>query len=364
MNKVAAQYAKKLPFVMYRKPDEGLVRIIFQNDDQLYYVNDYSETGFIFAPFETDNPTVLLRSDEKFKVDRPLSEKRKGAIKSLPDIDLTQRRVHIDLVKKGIGAINKGLIEKVVLSRKMETDRIAPPIDIFQEILRRYNRAFCYLWYHPKVGMWLGATPEILLQLRGRQLTTMSLAGTQIVLDNQDPEWGGKELEEQELVTQYIFGALRNKVSQLKISVAESVKAGSLWHLRTKISGIIEKGNLAEVITAMHPTPAVCGMPMQKAKKFILDNENYNREYYTGFLGELNFKTEKERVSSKKNIENKAYKTVKKTSTLYVNLRCMQISKSKVLVYVGGGVTKDSVPEEEWEETVAKSKIMLGVLSG
>lgn len=361
MNKVAGQYAKRLPFVMYRKPNEGLVHTIFQNNDQLHYVEDYSETGFVFAPFETNDPTVLLRPDEKFKTDCPSIKKYKSGIKWLSDIDLIQKENHIDLVKKGIEAISKGSFKKVVLSRRLEVGCNTSPFELFQEILRRYNRAFCYLWYHPKIGMWLGATPEILLHLQDRQLTTMSLAGTQIVFDNQNPEWEGKELEEQELVTRYISEALRNEVSQFKISSTESVKAGSLWHLRTKISGVIERGNLAEVITAMHPTPAVCGMPMQKTKKFILDNENYNREYYAGFLGELNFKMENERVSSRRNIENRAYKTVNTTSTLYVNLRCMQLNKSKAFIYVGGGVTKDSVPEKEWEETVAKSRIMLSV---
>ena len=364
LNKVAAQYAKKLPFVMYRKPNEPWVHTIFQSNDQLHYVADYSETGFVFAPFETNDSTILLQPDEKFKTDCPSIKKHESEIKGLPEIDLVQKEVYIDLVKKGIESINKASFEKVVLSRRLVVDCESSPLELFQEILERYNRAFCYLWYHPKIGMWSGATPEILLHLHGRQLTTMSLAGTQIVLEDQDPEWGEKELEEQELVTQYISEVLKNKVSQFKVSIAESVKAGSLWHLRTKISGITQKGSLAEVIRAMHPTPAVCGMPMQETKKFILDNEDYDREYYAGFLGELNFKMEKERISSRKNIENRAYKSVNNTSTLYVNLRCMQLNKTKAFIYIGGGVTKDSVPEKEWEETVAKSRIMGSVLQG
>ena len=362
LNKVAAQYSKKLPFVMYRKPDESWVHVIFQNNNQLHYVADYSETGFVFAPFETNNPTVLLRPDEKFKTDYASIKKHESELKRLPEIDLDQKEIYIDLVKRGIESIDKASFEKVVLSRRLEVDCESSPLELFQEILLRYNRAFCYLWYHPKVGMWSGATPEILLHLHDRQLTTMSLAGTQIVLEGQDPEWGNKELKEQELVTEYISEALRTKVSRFKVSIAESVRAGSLWHLRTKISGITEKGSLAEVIRAMHPTPAVCGMPMQETKNFILDNENYNREYYAGFLGELNFKKEKERASSRRNIENRAYMMVNNTSTLYVNLRCMQLNKTKAFIYIGGGVTKDSIPEKEWEETVAKSRVMLSVL--
>jgi len=96
----------------------------------------------------------------------------------------------------------------------------------------------------------------------------------------------------------------------------------------------------------LHPTPAVCGLPKNEAKSFILENENYDRKYYTGFLGELN---------SDVNGIN--------TSSLYVNLRCMEIAKDEAIIYVGGGITKDSIPEKEWEETVRKTATMKKVLS-
>ena len=48
------------------------------------------------------------------------------------------------------------------------------------------------------------------------------------------------------------------------------------------------KKSIKKIILALHPTSAVCGLPKQEAKEFILQNEGYNREYYSGFLGELN----------------------------------------------------------------------------
>ena len=95
-----------------------------------------------------------------------------------------------------------------------------------------------------------------------------------------------------------------------------------------------------------HPTPAVCGLPAKKAKNFILENENYNREFYSGFLGEINI------PKSTKN----------KKSHLFVNLRCMSLENNIARIYVGGGITKDSIPEKEWEETVSKSFTMKSVL--
>ena len=74
---------------------------------------------------------------------------------------------------------------------------------------------------------------------------------------------------------------------------------------------------------------------------FILENEQYDREFYTGFLGELN---------------------IKRQSNLYVNLRCMQVLGNEISVYVGGGITVDNIPEKEWKETEAKSEVMLKAL--
>ena len=76
-----------------------------------------------------------------------------------------------------------------------------------------------------------------------------------------------------------------------------------------------------------------------------LKNENYNRAYYTGFLGELNLN-----------------ETSKNTSELFVNLRCMEIKKDIAVLFIGGGITKESNPESEWLETVSKSETMKKVL--
>ena len=372
---IDTQFRKKLPFVAYRKPREAKVKTIFQADDRLHHLKTYAETGFIFAPFDAKHPTILLAPDEFLeisaneppadttKLDVTMSTSHQDVdVMTMPTSDKERKESHIHLIERGISEIRKGTFEKVVLSRCLKTDSKALPLDLYQRLLVSYPNAFCYLWYHPKVGLWLGATPEILLMLGNRQLTTMSLAGTQKYTGVENPAWGHKELEEQQLVTDYIADALKNQVDQLKRTNTETVRAGELLHLRTKITGLVDEKNLEAVVKALHPTPAVCGMPKENAQEFILDNENYQREFYTGFLGELNLRTEKQRSSRRKNQENQAYRSLAKTTTLYVNLRCMQLKNDKAYIYVGGGITKDSDPEREWEETVAKSSTMLSVL--
>lgn len=362
LEKVGKHKNDGLPFVIYRKPKRTKVHAVFQKDAKLNHLTDFNETGFVFAPFDSQTPSILLKPDEQLEIAYEPIAAKPWVFSSQTEIDNTQKEGHVKLVQKGLGVMKRTGLRKVVLSRRFAIACEKSPADLFQSLLETYTNAFCYWWHHPKVGTWLGATPEILWKSENKQFKTMSLAGTRIFVENQEPQWGHKELIEQEMVTDFIKKALNEKVIGLQIEEMESVRAGNLWHLRTKLSGRIKTG-LQPIIAALHPTPAVCGMPKNRAKEFILSNEDYEREFYTGYLGELNFKQMQRRNTNRKNQENNAYRTVKSATELYVNLRCMQLKGAKALVYVGGGITEASDPIKEWEETVAKSRTMLQVLN-
>ena len=112
----------------------------------------------------------------------------------------------------------------------------------------------------------------------------------------------------------------------------------------------------------MHPTPAVCGTPRNRALEFINSKESYDREFYAGFFGELNIPKESTFRNSKRNIENRAYQTVHKSTQLAVNLRCMQLKDTLAVLYSGGGITKDSDPLTECMETENKIQTIKKVL--
>ena len=97
----------------------------------------------------------------------------------------------------------------------------------------------------------------------------------------------------------------------------------------------------------MHPTPALCGLPKQEAKQFIIKNEGYSREFYSGFLGEIN-----------KDFE---FNTAGK-SDVFVNLRCMKLDKNEAHLFIGGGITKESNPLNEFQETINKSQTIKKIL--
>ncbi len=354
LQQLQQHFDAKLPFVAYRKPNETVVNAIFQTDDTVNYVQDFTETGFVFSPFLSIEKTVLI----------PLEKQIKATYKQLPSQKqkisekTSTKNTHIDLVQKGIDALQTGTYQKIVLSRKIELKLLsANPIVLFQQLLALYPTAFVYVWYHPKVGCWLGATPETLLQTRGNTFKTMSLAGTQPNQDN--VIWSTKEQEEQQMVTNFIADCLLQQKISFTVNEPYTIKAGNLAHIRTDISGRLTTHKLMDIIAILHPTPAVCGLPKEKAKQFILDNEGYDRQFYTGFLGELNF--EATRRNNRRNTENHAYNFTTKTSNLFVNLRCMQLQEKSVLVYVGGGITALSNAEAEYQETEHKAKIMQAI---
>ncbi len=359
------QYKNKLPFVVYSRPINAIIKAWLQKNDNLHKTDSFTESGFVFAPFDLTEPAIFFpeKNSEYHEIETGFDFEFESEVNS-PESKNSEKENHIKLVSNGIEAIQNKELQKVVLSRvEVKENSTQNPIKIFKRLYSKYKNAMVYCWYHPKVGLWLGATPELLFKVEGQQLTTISLAGTQAVNEQSTPKWTAKELEEQQIVTVFLAEQIKPYTSQTKISEVETIRAGNLWHLKTRlISRMSSSSNLKAIIEALHPTPAVCGFPKEKAKSFILQNENYYREYYTGFLGELNVKMTKSRNTNSRNVENNAYRTIKTQSNFYVNLRCMQLKNGKAHIYVGGGITKDSVAENEWKETVNKAKTIRNIL--
>ena len=363
---IQKQFKNKLPFVAYRKPNTLEIKALLQFNDDIHYVESYNEVGFVFAPFDDSEKGILMPLESADKMETSYFDKaQEKSKKSIFSLNKEDKHQHIELIEKGIKSIKNNFFQKVVLSRK-ETVNISEfnLINIFKNLLNNYPLAFVYCWYHPKIGLWLGATPETLMKIEGNQFSMMSLAGTQEYKGTLDVFWEDKEKREQQIVTDFIIANLESLVQKLQVSEVETVKAGNLVHLKTMIKASLklETFNLKHILSVLHPTPAVCGMPKVPSKRFILDNEPYNREFYTGYLGELNFENKISPKSSKRNIENRAYSITKKSSQLYVNLRCMQIKDNKALIYIGGGITEASNSEKEWEETVSKSRVIKNIL--
>ncbi len=168
----------------------------------------------------------------------------------------------------------------------------------------------------------------------------MALAGTQARHPaGLEYKWHSKEIEEHQMVNQHIEQVLKKYACAIIDKKAlQTVESARVAHLKTDyIFEETKKTELAALLKDLHPTPSIGGLPVKNGIDCILQNEGYDRKYYCGFIGETNFSD---------------------TTNLYINLRCLQVGKDHLAIYVGGGITAASNPEDEWNETILKSKTM------
>ena len=362
-DEVEQHFQSRLPFVIYRKPNSMQFKAWLKANSSLDYSDEFKEEGFVFAPYG-DEPAVILKKADCHCLS---ATQRLSSVQltTTENSDLTPeiKNAYKLLVARAISEITSTALSKVVVSRVLSVEYSGrSPVAIFNDLIDAYPNAFVYCWFHPKVGLWLGATPELLLSLKRNQLKTVSLAGTLNASDH--AEWSPKELHEQQIVTDFIVSQLQAFSTNVESEKAIEVRAGRLRHLKSEIKATlnVQKADLNSIIAQLHPTPAVCGFPKDLAKVFIAENEEYSRSYYTGFLGEINCIAEQSRTSTGRNAEHKAFKARIKESQLYVNLRCMQLIGDSAKVYAGGGIVASSDPEKEWQETVDKARTMMQVL--
>ncbi len=330
------------------------------------------EQGFLVSPFMNPegNETLFLRSDVyanrmengswKMVHGTPTNSVQEGStaipyhLNTRPDTEISGEKDHfIKMVEKGITAINEGEFDKVVSARTYDEplSENFNIIDQFNRLEKAHPDAFVSLVSILGKGTWMGATPELLIESSSVHFRTVSVAGTQpfsLDKDLSEAAWNQKEIEEQAMVNRYIVEQFKTiRLREFIETGPRSVRAGNMIHLKTEYTVDLNEVHFPELGTVMlhllHPTSAVCGMPKFSALRFIAANEHLNREFYSGFLGPVNMDG---------------------VSRLYVNLRCMQILRTRAVLYAGAGITHDSVPEKEWDETALKCQTLLGVMNG
>lgn len=240
--------------------------------------------------------------------------------------------------------LKTGLLKKIVLARNKKSPypMEKSPLEAVVALRNAYPNAFIAVAYHPSVGCWVGASPELLVSSDEQGVfKTLALAGTQ-PYDSQkslrEHTWNSKEIEEQALVSRYIvncFKTIRHR--EYEEEGPKNYLSGNLVHLCTTYK--IDAGALGikdlpdQLLPLLHPTSATCGTPKDKAMELILQYEKTPRELYTGFWGPLN-------------IDEKSY--------VYVNLRCAQWFSNGYNAHAGAGITAESIPANEWIETERK----------
>ena len=236
-----------------------------------------------------------------------------------------------------IDFIKENKLSKLVISRRKLINYKGSKINLsetFLNLCEAYPNAFVYFFI--KDGKcWIGAFSEVLGKFNKKtsQFETMSLAGTIPV--NED--WTSKEIEEQQPVTDFIHDVLKEFSEEIEQSETCDHISGNIKHLRTDFKVQIKAENLEKIISELHPTPAVCGIPTDFCKNAIRQFEMHSRNLYAGYI----------RVETEDYIQ------------YFVNLRCAEFFRNAALIYVGGGITADSSVEKEWNETELKAEAIL-----
>lgn len=346
--KVREQFHQQLPFVCYCKPNSDKIISLLQKNDILFELKS-KDKGFAFVSFDNKEKYIIPDSCSDIYFETISKSDYVVSNNTVFHTDEAAKQHFESLVEKAVIEIENGTFEKVVLSRR---ELIAlPNFDfelVFSKFIINYPTAFKYCFYHPKIGFWMGATPEQLLKVADDSIQTVALAGTQLCNDINKVIWEEKEINEQRIVSDFIVQSLSKYSKTISKSEPYTFQAGSIVHIKTDIQvQLNDQSDLEEIVSTLHPTPAVCGFPKEKAKQFILNHEGYDRTFYAGFLGEW----------------NKDFLTFTEgSSDLFVNLRCMKIVDNQAQLFIGCGINKGSIPEKEFLETVNKSQTMKKVL--
>ena len=319
---------------------KAIFRLPFDEKFILIHHHEAARNVASFFPF-TNGKTIHLQAEN---LEVCTSEELKSSffeVENFPEINaelnIPQHEEYLQKLEKAIEIIKQNNLPKLVISRPIAKEISSINLEeTYQLLCKKYPNTLCYLLISGE-EIWIGATPEILgkFNKKTHEFFTMSLAGTLPV----DEEWSEKEIEEQKPVTNYISEILKKYVTLSEVEESETYNhiSGNIKHLRTDFTAKIEDNRLEELIEELHPTPAICGIPKEFCKEKIIEIEQYNREFYAGYI--------------KIETDEEIY--------YFVNLRCAKIYKNQVIAFAGGGITALSSPEKEWRETELKSQAIL-----
>jgi len=360
--------ASQFPMVSYRLPGAAEPESCLQLDDLPLFWSEGAVDGFVVAPFDFSNTaarwlrrdlaftgfqfdpvqarTGMLHTGQLLKLSAfydqlGAADSNNWPAQTPPPAPEVTHDNYLVQVQAALAAIARGPLQKVVLSRVKQVPLAAAahPAELFEKLCQAYPQAFVSLVSVPNLGIWLGASPELLLKSTAESFETMSLAGTRAFAEEMAP-WTNKEIREQALVTDYIREKLTAAGLAVHIAPQETVQAGQVYHLRNLIRADGHASCFA-LVQSLHPTPAVCGLPAAAARRYLQFHEAHQRGLYGGFLGPVDAQGH---------------------TQLYVNLRSMELHKGTASLYLGGGLVAGSIPEAEWQETEHKAATLLRIL--
>lgn len=296
-------------------------------------VEGLEEKGFAISPFhdggkiltipcdhELDDNSILTPEDAELQD----STDKKEYLKEVSELINHHRRNH----GKTVAARCIRMESKINLSAT------------FDSLCREYPEAFVFMFSTQTTGTWIGASPELLLEVRQNEISTVALAGTR--RSSESGPWDKKNVEEQMMVVRFITDCLDRNCENVNVLHTYTKNAGRISHICTPIKASLPTSSLSDILMQLSPTPALCGNNRKESFDLINKYEKISREMYGGFCG--------------------PYKMAGDTSSFYVIIRVAKCNNESVCIYAGGGITEHSVAEEEWNETEMKSKTIINYI--
>lgn len=253
------------------------------------------------------------------------------------------------LIDEARDLLKNNLLEKLVLSRqKIFSVSNHPDWNfIFNKLEKKFPE--CYLFLNKsKNSYFFGVSPEKFISINNGKIDVEAVAGS-APRSKQQPEdmnyengllVSTKNLKEHKYVSEFIINVLNEYAIKITSSNKPEIKKlDNIQHLITKVSAELKaKDKLFQLIEALYPTPAVCGVPKDDAIEYIRQLENYDRGLYSGLIGWLDFNG---------------------NCDFSVTIRSALAKSNEITAYAGAGIVEDSHPDEEFIETQLKLKPIL-----
>ena len=333
--------------VMFRLPHAEKFTVLVQHAMPSSYdaiASLPSRPGYVIAPFRIapESPLWLVEPDEI--MERQLPQPPVPSMCLYTTDESEQRAAYHDAFMQVHRLLCESKAEKIVLSRQLnvQIDADSPalvPEHLFYKACRYAPNSFVALWHIRPAGYWLVATPEPLLERRSGYWHTVALAGTMPWEEKHSARWDCKNREEQAIVARFIAAQLSRYADEFRQSEPYTLRAGNIRHLCTDFIFSLPSGeSVPALLQSLHPTPAVCGLPREQARRAIVTYETAPRLYYAGFSGPLDLCG---------------------NTSLYVSLRCMHFGSHCATLHAGGGIMPTSTETAEWVETQRKMHTMM-----
>ncbi|WP_436924564.1 isochorismate synthase [Halosimplex amylolyticum] len=255
-------------------------------------------------------------------------------------------------VEAAVERIERGTLRKVVLAQALTVDlrdELSVPA-VYARLSETYPDCFRFLVAPEGGGQFFGATPERLVTRDGRTVTTEALAGSTGRGDTpEEDEWLARELQESakdshehELVVEAIKSQLDPFATSISTGDRTVRRLATVQHLQTPVTAeLAEDDHVLSLVEALHPTPAVGGLPPDEALETITETEAFERGWYASPVGWFDAEGD---------------------GTFAVAIRSAVATGRQATLFAGNGIVGDSDPDREWDEVQLKYRPVLDAL--